>query len=103
MQTLQEHQLYAKFSKCGFWFSEVRLVSHVNSKEGIVVNPAKFTAIVDLEPLKTVIEIRNFLGLTGYYGEFIQDFSKISTPLTRLTKKGVQFIWSTVCQKALIP
>ena len=56
--------------------------------------------MLDWEPPKTVTEIRSFLGLAGYYRKFIQDFLKISTPLTRLTKKGVQFIWSTECQKA---
>ena len=57
MQTLQEHQLYAKFSKYRFWFLEVRFLGHVNSKEGMAVNPVKFTAILVLEPPKMVIEI----------------------------------------------
>ena len=92
--------MYTKFSKCEFWLSEVRFLGHVISREGIAVDPAKVTAVLDWEPPKTVIEIRSFLGLAGYYRKFIQDFSKIVTPTTHLTRKGVQFIWSMECQKA---
>ncbi|XP_020272350.1 uncharacterized protein LOC109847530 [Asparagus officinalis] len=100
LQTLREHQLYAKFRKCEFWISEVRFLGHIVSREGIVVDLAQVLAVLDCEPSKSVIEIRSFLGLAGYYRKFIQDFSKITMPLTCLTKNGVQFTWSTECQKA---
>ena len=89
LRTLQEHQLYAKFSKCEFWLSEVRFLGYVISIEGISVDPAKVIVVLDWEPPKTVTEICSFLGLASYYRKFIQDFSKISIPLIRLTKKGV--------------
>ncbi|XP_020245455.1 uncharacterized protein LOC109823587 [Asparagus officinalis] len=92
LQTLQEHQLYAKFCKYEFWLSDVRFLGYVISKEGIAVDPTKVEAVLDWEPLKTDTEIHSFLGLAGYYREFIQDFLKISTSLTRLTKKDVQFV-----------
>ena len=72
-----------------FWLSNVRFLGHVISSEGIIVDPAKVEAVLEWEPPKIIIEIRSFLGLAGYYRKFIQDFSKIVTPLTRLTKKGV--------------
>ena len=43
-------------------------------------------------------EIRSFLGLAGYYRRFLQDFSRISAPLTKLTRKGVKFKWSDQCE-----
>lgn len=45
-------------------------------------------------------EIRSFLGLVGYYRRFVQDFSKIASSITRLTKKGMKFEWSDKCEKA---
>ncbi|XP_020256000.1 uncharacterized protein LOC109832919 [Asparagus officinalis] len=70
------------------------------SKEGIAVDPLNVEAVVDWELPKTVTEIRCFLGLASYYRNFIQDFSKIATPLTRLTKKGIQFVCGPKCQNA---
>ncbi|XP_020270962.1 uncharacterized protein LOC109846151 [Asparagus officinalis] len=67
-------------------------LGHVIRREGIVVDPAKVEAVLDWEPSKTISEIRSFLDLAGYYRKFIQDFSKIVTPLTLLTKKDVPFV-----------
>ncbi|MGV7988939.1 ribonuclease H family protein, partial [Mycobacterium kansasii] len=47
-------------------------------------------------------EIRSFLGLAGYYRRFIEGFSRIAAPLTRLTRKGVEFVWSDACEKAFM-
>jgi hypothetical protein len=69
----------------------------VISKDGILVDPKKVEAIVDWEKPKDVREIRSFLGLAGYYRRFIEGFSKISLPMTRLTRKGTTFEWTTEC------
>ena len=66
LQTLREHQLYAKFSKCEFWLTEVGFLGHVVSASGISVNPKKVEAIMSWERPKSVFEIRSFLGLVGY-------------------------------------
>ncbi|XP_020231134.1 uncharacterized protein LOC109811732 [Cajanus cajan] len=50
--------------------------------DGIVVDPAKVEAVIQWEHLRTVAEIRSFVGLTGYYQRFIEDFSRIVMPLT---------------------
>ena len=49
---------------------------------------------------KTVKDIKSFLGLAGYYRKFVQDFSNIAAPLTKLTRKEVKFIWTEECAKA---
>jgi hypothetical protein len=67
LQILREHQLYAKFSKCKFWFDKVEFLGHVITKEGIYVNPNKVQAVLDWKAPKNVKEIRGFLGMAGYY------------------------------------
>nr|KYP75969.1 Retrovirus-related Pol polyprotein from transposon 17.6 [Cajanus cajan] len=86
-QILKGKQLYAKLSKCEFWLEEVKFLGHVISKDEVSVDPSKVEAVLLWEPLKTVTEIRSFLGLAGYYRRFIEGFSKITMPLTQLTKK----------------
>ncbi|WRX18080.1 Reverse transcriptase domain - like 10 [Theobroma cacao] len=72
--------------------------NHLLSKAGIYVDPKKIEAILQREQPKTVTEIRSFLGLADYYRRFVQGFSLIAAPLTRLTRKGVKFVWDDVCE-----
>ena len=93
LETLRQHQLYAKFSKCEFWLREVMFLDHIISGAGIKVDPAKVEVVSSWNRPTNVTKIRSFLGLAGYYRRFIQDFSKVAAPLTRLTKKEVPFVW----------
>ncbi|XP_043725716.1 uncharacterized mitochondrial protein AtMg00860-like [Telopea speciosissima] len=99
LQRLREKQLYAKFNKCEFWLQQVAFLGHLVSMKGIEVDPGKVQSVVDWEIPKNVADIRSFLGLAGYYRRFIENFSKISTPMTRLTRKGVKFEWSDNVRK----
>ena len=100
LQFLRDHQLYAKFSKCEFWLTEVRFLGHVVSASGVSVDPEKVEAMMSWERPKSVFEIRSFLGLAGYYRRFIEDFSQIAAPMTRLTQKEVKFDWDDRCKAA---
>ncbi|GJW37044.1 putative reverse transcriptase domain-containing protein [Tanacetum coccineum] len=93
LELLKKEELYAKFSKCDFWLSKVQFLRHVINSEGIHVDPAKIESIKDWESPKTPTEIRQFLGLAGYYRRFIEGFSKIAKPMTKLTQKSVKFNW----------
>ena len=89
LQTLRKHQLYAKFSKCEFWLTEVRFLGHGVSTLGVSMNPEKVEAVMSWERPKS--EICNFLGLAGYYMRFIENFSRLSALMTRLTWREVKF------------
>ncbi|GJV41482.1 reverse transcriptase domain-containing protein [Tanacetum coccineum] len=93
LELLKKEELYAKFSKCEFWISKVQFLGHVIDSEGIHVDPAKIEAIKDWTSPKSPTEIRQFLGLAGYYRRFIEGFSKIAKPMTKLTQKKVKFVW----------
>ncbi|GKB50433.1 putative reverse transcriptase domain-containing protein, partial [Tanacetum coccineum] len=93
LRLLKKEELYAKFSKCEFWLSKVQFLGHVIDSEGIHVDPAKIESIKDWASPKTPTEIRQFLGLAGYYQRFIEGFSKIARPITKLTQKSLKFDW----------
>ncbi|KAK1698284.1 hypothetical protein QYE76_014981 [Lolium multiflorum] len=98
LQILREHQLYAKFSKCKFWLDSVEFLGHVITKEGIAVNPSKVQSVLEWKSPKNAKEIRGFLGMAGYYRRFIEGFSKIAGPMTKLLKKNTQFVWTDECE-----
>ncbi|XP_024964003.1 uncharacterized protein LOC112504296, partial [Cynara cardunculus var. scolymus] len=79
---------------------EVQFLGHVVNKRGIQVDPAKIEAIRNWEAPRTTTEIRQFLGLEGYYRRFIANFSKIAQLLTALTQKDKKFIWSEKQEEA---
>ena len=100
LQLLRDHQLYAKFSKCEFWLTEVRFLGHVVSASGVSVDLEKVEAMMSWERPKSIFEIRSFLGFAGYYRKFIEDFSRIAAPMTRLTRKEVKFDWDDRYEEA---
>ncbi|XP_058758243.1 uncharacterized protein LOC131631466 [Vicia villosa] len=102
LQVLKERKLYAKLSKCDFWLEEVSFLGHVISGDGIAVDPSKVDVVLQWETPKSATEIRSFLGLAGYYRRFIEGFSKLALPLTKLTCKGKTFVWDAQCEEGFI-
>ncbi|XP_019420715.1 PREDICTED: uncharacterized protein LOC109330903 [Lupinus angustifolius] len=92
LQILKDNQLYAMLSKCEFWLESVNFLGHVISSEGIVVDPTKVGTVMKWNSPKSVMEIRSFLGLAGYYQKFIEGFSKLALPLTTLTRQDKAFV-----------
>jgi hypothetical protein len=78
----------------------VPFLGHVKSLEGIVVDPSKVRDVMDWKTPKSIHQVQNFLGLTGYYRRFILNFSKISKPITELLKKGTKYVCSKQCDEA---
>ena len=84
LSRLREYKLYAKFSKYEFWLSKVLFLGHILSIDGISIDTSKVQEVMDWKAPTLVHEVRSFLGLAGYYGHFITDFSKIAKPMTKL-------------------
>ena len=78
----------------------MRFLGHVILASGVLVDLETIEAIMSRERLKSVFEIRSFLGLAGYYRRFIEDFSRLVAPMMRLTQKGVKFELDDLCERA---
>src|SRR5882757_9879651 len=89
LQLLQEHQLYAKLSKCDFYRDRIQYLGHIISKEGISVDPEKIGTIMNWPTPRNVTDVRSFMGLVEYYRRFIEGFSKVAHAITSLQKKGM--------------
>jgi hypothetical protein len=76
----------------------VEFLGHVISKEGIAVNPSKVAFVLEWEAPKSVKQIRGFLGMAGYYQRFIEGFSKIAGPMTKLLWKNTPFFGLEECE-----
>ena len=97
---LQEAGLKMKRSKCDFFKSEIHYLGQLISPEGISPLPNKLDSIKHMPVPNSTKEIKQFLGLTGYYRKFVPRFADISRPLTTLTKKDVKFEWTSAYQKS---
>ena len=97
---LWEAGLKMKCSKCDFFKSEIHYSGHLISPEGISPLPNKLDSIKHMLVPNSAKEIKQFLGLTGYYRKFVPRFADISRPLTTLMKKDTKFEWTSACQKS---
>ncbi|GJZ79168.1 putative reverse transcriptase domain-containing protein [Tanacetum coccineum] len=100
LKLLIKEELYAKSSKCEFWLPKVQFLGYVIDSKGIHVDPAKIESIKDRASPKTLTKIRQFLGLARYYQRFIEGFSKIAKPMTKLTQMSMKFDWGEKKEEA---
>ena len=99
-QRLREAGLKLKESKCNFLKAHVQYLGHLVSGEGIEPLAEKLESMKDMPSPTNPREVKQFLGLVGYYRKFIARFADIARPLTSLTRKDVEFVWTTQCQEA---
>nr|GEU66934.1 putative reverse transcriptase domain-containing protein [Tanacetum cinerariifolium] len=93
LELLKNKKLYVNFLKCDFWLESVQFLGHVIDSNGVHVDPAKVEAIRNWSEPTTPTEVRQFLGLAGYYQRFIEGFLLISKPLSKLTLKNKKYEW----------
>jgi hypothetical protein len=98
-QILQDHQLYAKRSKCSFAVQQIDYLGHVISHRGVATDPSKTVSITRWPVPTSHTELRGFLGLTGYYRKFVKGYGMMAKPLTSILQQK-QFNWSSAAQTA---
>ena len=91
--------LRIKPDKCHFCSQEIKFLGHVVNEQGIQPDPSKITKVANYPVPRNLTELRAFLGLASYYRRFIKDFSKISSPLYKLTEKETLYQWSDERQR----
>ena len=99
-QRLREADLKLKDSKCNYFKTHVQYLGHLVSGKGIRPLPEKLDSIKKMPAPTTPKEIKQFLGLVGYYRKFIPRFADIARPMTNLTKIDIPFEWTMQCQAA---
>ncbi|XP_036140388.1 uncharacterized protein LOC118644842 [Monomorium pharaonis] len=93
MQRLRNANLKLQPDKCEFLRHEVAYLGHIIGSNGVRPDPGKINSIMNFPTPKTPKNIKQFLGLAGYYRRFIPNFSKTAKPLTNLLKKNSTFSW----------
>ena len=96
----RNHQIKLNPRKCSFVKQEVSYLGHIITPAGVKPDQSKVDAILNYPRPTNAKEVRQFLGLAGYYRRFIKDFSKISSCLHRLTGPKSTFEWTDECQEA---
>ncbi|GJT84367.1 hypothetical protein Tco_1058709 [Tanacetum coccineum] len=100
LKRCEDTNLVLNWEKCHFMCKEGIVLGHKISKSGIEVDRAKVDVIAKLPHPTTIKGVRGFLGHAGFYRRFIQDFSKISRPITHLLEKDTPFVFSQDCINA---
>ncbi|KAK6177726.1 hypothetical protein SNE40_015771 [Patella caerulea] len=87
-ERLRAANLTARPSKCSIGFSKLNYLGHFVGQRVIRPMENKIESIKQAEPPKTKKQLQSFLGLVGYYRQFVPNFSAVAVPLTDLTRKG---------------
>ncbi|KAK8658467.1 hypothetical protein V6N13_036673 [Hibiscus sabdariffa] len=100
MERLRQNQLFVKMEKCEFAQKQVRFLGHIVGQGIIRMDEEKIKAVQEWPIPNNVSELRSFLGLANYYRRFVEGYSRKTSVLTDLLKKGEKWIWSKDCQRA---
>ena len=101
LSVLRDHSLFLKRSKCSFAERSVAYLGHIISADGVAMDPSKIEVVQSWPQPRSIKALRGFLGLTGYYRRFINDYGANAAPLTALLKKEA-FIWSSLATEAFV-
>ena len=94
LKRLEQAEMRVNLQKCKFMHSELIYLGHLVTRDGVNPDPEKIKSISEYQRPVNVKEVRAFLGLTGYYRRFIENYAARAKPIIELTKDGVEFDWT---------
>lgn len=94
LKIFKQQNLTLNIKKCFFFLTNITFLGYEVNGDGIKPTPKKIEAIKQFPIPKTVHQLRQFLGLVNYFRKFIKDCAILSSPLTKLLKKGQKWQWS---------
>ena len=100
LERLTEAGLHLKPEKCEFHKTEVKYLGLIIGTDGIKMDPSKVETVKNWPTPQNVRDVRSFLGFANFYRRFIKGYSKVTEPLTRLTKKDQPFRWDAKHQES---
>lgn len=100
LERLRKYNFKLEIDKCEFLKKEITYLGHVLGPRGVKPDPQKIVAVKDFPVPKSQKNVRQFLGLSGFYRRFVKKYSEKARPLFDLLKKDSKFSWTDDCQKA---
>jgi len=100
LRRLRNNNLDPKVEKCEFGGESTDLLGSISSPNGLQMDESKTQVIRDLPTPRRVNEVQTFLGFAHFYSRFIDNYSGMTVPLTRLTRKNEPWHWSPACSEA---
>ncbi|XP_050340691.1 uncharacterized protein LOC126767135, partial [Bactrocera neohumeralis] len=100
LEIIEQEGLTLRLSKCTFMRRAVSFLGHEVNEGGVRPGAMKTRAIKNFPVPRNQLEVRRFLGLTGFFRKFVSGYALIAKPLTELTRKNIDFVWSITCEDA---
>ena len=101
LRRCQEHNIKLNKQKVAFKQTEVPYIGHLLTwPEGVKADPSKVEAVIRMERPTDVTGVQRSMGTMGYLAKFLPKLSEVSQPLRQLTKKGTEFLWDEIHDRA---
>uniref|UniRef100_A0A0K8W549 RNA-directed DNA polymerase n=1 Tax=Bactrocera latifrons TaxID=174628 RepID=A0A0K8W549_BACLA len=100
LQIIQEEGLTLRLSKCSFLRYSVNFLGHVVDANGILPGAVKTATIREYPTPSSQLDVQRSMGLTGFFRKFVPGYALTAKPLTQLTTKSAEFVWTTACEEA---
>ena len=102
LDVMRKERLYGNFAKSFFGRDTLIWLGQILSKDGRRPDPAKTDVLVNWPEPRNVKELQAFLGLANWFRQYLDKFSQNIVPLTKLTRKNKEFVWTEECSKAFV-